>query len=155
MTIAAGPESIEVRVAAIQPARSQQAGDPLFAVVLEEIGGSRRMPVVMRKPEADAIAIHLQNMPTTRPLTYAFMAGLLHALGGRLLEARITRSDGQTIYASAVVSGCHGTQVVDARPSDVINLALRVGAPIRLDPGVLEARGVPGPQAEAPGIDWA
>ena len=155
MTIAAEPQPVEVRLVAIQPARGQQTGDPLFAAILQEVGGTRRVQVVMRKPEADAIAIHLQNMPTTRPLTYAFMAGLLHALGGRLLEARITRSDGQTIYASAVVSGCHGTQVVDARPSDVINLALRVGAPIRVEPAMLAA--VPGaePQAEPPGLEWA
>src|SRR5919197_1011267 len=108
MVVAAGPRPVEVRVAAIQPAPSRHAGDPLFAVVLEEVGGTRRVPVVMRKPEADAIAAHLQNMPTARPLTYAFMAGLLHALGGRLVEARITGTDGQTIYASAVVSGCYG-----------------------------------------------
>ena len=156
MTIAAEPEPVEVRVAGIEPARrSQHAWDPLFAVILEEIGGTRRTQVVMRKPEADGIAMHLQNMPTTRPLTYSLMAGLLQALGGRLLEARITSTDGQTIYASAVVSGCYGTQVVDARPSDVINLALRLGAPIRVYPAVFATQPGAAPQAGPPGLDWA
>lgn len=155
MVITAGPQPIEVRVAAIEPARTRQAGDPLFAVVLEEIGGTRRMSVVMRKPETDSIAMHLQNMATARPMTYSFVAGLIHALGGRLIEGRITRFDGQTIYASAVVSGSQGTQVLDARPSDVINLALRVGAPIRVEPAVLEAMQTTHSPGEPPGIEWA
>lgn len=87
-------------------------------------------------------------------MTYSFMAGLLHALGGRLVEARISHTDGPTIYASAVVSGCHGTQVVDARPSDAINLALRVGAPIRVAPDVLKAMRGPDWHAGPPAIDW-
>ena len=155
MVVAADPQPFEVRVAAIQLAPSRQAGDPVFAVILEEVGGTRRLPVEMRKPEADAVAAYLQSMPSARPLTYAFMAGLLHALGGRLVEARITHTDGQTIYASAIVSGCHGTQVVDSRPSDMINLALRVGAPIRVDPAVLDAMEVPDSLAQPPGISWA
>ena len=109
----------------------------------------------MRKPEADHIAMHLQNMPTARPLTYSFMAGLLHALGGSLIEARITRTDGPTIYAAATVSGCQGTQVVDARPSDVINLALRVGAPIRVEAGVLDAMRATGRETGPAEIEWA
>lgn len=60
------------------------------------------------------------------------MAELVRALGGRLVEARITASDGRTIYASAIVDGPHGRQVIDARPSDALNLALRMGAPIRV-----------------------
>ena len=94
---------------------------------------------------------------TCQPPTFdvCLHGGLLHALGGRLVEARITHTDGQTIYASAVVSGCHGTQVVDSRPSDMINLALRVGAPIRVDPAVLDTMRVPDSQAEPPGIEWA
>jgi len=116
--------------------------NPLFTVFLEEVGGTRRMPVVMRKAEADAIAAHLQQMQTSRPLTYAFMAEVVHALGGHVVEARITRTDGQTIYTSAVISGHEGTRVIDARPSDAINLALRCDAAVRVDPSVFEAMGV-------------
>jgi bifunctional DNase/RNase len=154
MIIAASPQPIEVRVAAIQPAGDQQS-NPLVAIILEEIGGTRRIPVVVRKPEGDSIAMHLQTVATTRPMTYAFMTGLIHALGGRLIEVRITRNDGHTIYAVAVVSGSQGTQVVDARPSDAINLALRVGAPIRVEPAVWEAMQAPESPGGPPGIVWA
>jgi bifunctional DNase/RNase len=60
------------------------------------------------------------------------------AFGGRLAESRVTRSDAATIYAAAVVSGPHGTSTLYARPSDAINLALRLRAPIRVDPAAVE-----------------
>ena len=82
------------------------------------------------------------------------MAGLLQALGGRLVEVRITRTDGQTVYAAAVVEGALGTHTLDARPSDAINLALRVGAPIRIEPAALEALSNARVQERAPGIEW-
>jgi bifunctional DNase/RNase len=153
VVIGAGPQSVEVRVAAVKPAPSQP-DNPLFAAILEEVGGPRRMRVVMRKPEADGIAMHLQNMPTARPVTHALMAGLVHALGGRLVEARITRTASHTIYAATVVEGIQGRHVLDARPSDAINLALRVGAPIRVNPAVLEAMQLPESQGGSPGIQW-
>jgi uncharacterized protein len=137
-TIVAEPQPFDARVASLEPAESATASNRLFAVILEEIGGPRRLRVVMRKPEADAIAMHLQNMSTARPMTYAFLADLVEALGGRLAESRITRSDAATIYAAAVVSGPHGTSTLDARPSDAINLALRLRAPIRVEPAAVE-----------------
>ena len=109
-----------------------------LAVVLEEVGGTRRLLVVITAIGGSLLSI----------FTW-------HALGGWLVEARITRTDGQTMYTSAIVSGCHGTQVVDARPSDEINLALRVGAPIRVEPAVLEAMQATHSQGEPPAIKWA
>ena len=70
-------------------------------------------------------------------MAYQFMTSLLEATGGRLAEARVTRLDDGTFYGVAVVDGPAGTREVDARPSDVLNLALLTGAPIRVDPGVL------------------
>src|SRR4029453_18080302 len=57
--------------------------------------------------------------------------------GGRLAEARVTRLDHGTFYGVAVVEGPAGTRELDARPSDILNLALLAGAPIRVDPAVL------------------
>jgi len=113
------------------------ADNPLCAVTLAELDGDRRFRVVMRKPEADHIAVYLQQMHIGRPLTYDLMASLVPALGGRLLEARVTRSDGEAFYAEAIVDGVHGVQTLDARPSDAINLALRSGAPIRVATSLL------------------
>jgi bifunctional DNase/RNase len=153
MAIAAAPQPIELRVADVQPVPSQP-GNPLYAAILEELGGTRRVRIVMQKPGADAIALHLQALPTSRPLTYAFMADLLQALGGRLLEVRITRTDGQTIYATAVVESALGTHTLDARPSDAINLALRLGAPIRVEPATFAALPSADDPWPTPGVQW-
>ena len=89
--------AFRARVATLEPADTSTAGNPLFAVILEEIGGPRRLRVVMQKPGADGIAVHLQGMSIDRPMTYAVMSNLVEALGGQLLESRITRTDGATI----------------------------------------------------------
>jgi bifunctional DNase/RNase len=71
-------------------------------------------------------------------MAYQFMSALLEAAGGRLAEARVTRLDDGTFYAVAVVDGPGGRRELDARPSDALNLALVTGAPILVDPAVLE-----------------
>jgi bifunctional DNase/RNase len=152
--IAAEPQPIEVRVTRVQPAAGEEA-NPLFAVILEEVGGTRRMRVVMRKAEADSITAHLQNMQTERPMTYTFLAAVIQALGGRLVEARIAGTDRRTIYARAVLTGGQGLQTVDARPSDVINLALRIGAPILVEPAVFDASPPPDPEDGSSNVNWA
>ena len=131
-------EIAELRVVDVQPVPSP-AENPLGAAVLEEVGGTRRIRVVMHKPEADQIALHLQNSPAIGPTPYAFMANLLQALGGRLVEAHITETDGKTTWAVAVVEGPGGREILNARPGDALNLALRVGAPIRIDPAAMVA----------------
>jgi bifunctional DNase/RNase len=70
-------------------------------------------------------------------MAYQFMTSLLEATGGRLAEARVTRLEDGTFYGLAVVEGPSGTSEIDARPSDLLNLALLTGAPIRVDPEVL------------------
>ncbi|MDQ6673226.1 MAG: hypothetical protein M3069_21220 [Chloroflexota bacterium] len=64
MTIAVEPQPFDARVAGLEPAHSADLSNPLLAVLLEEIGGPRRLRVVMRKPEADNIAMHLRSTPT-------------------------------------------------------------------------------------------
>jgi bifunctional DNase/RNase len=70
-------------------------------------------------------------------MAYQFMTSLLEATGGRLAEARVTRLDDGTFYGVAVVDGPAGRREIDARPSDILNLALLADAPIRVDPEVL------------------
>jgi bifunctional DNase/RNase len=86
-------------------------------------------------------------------MTFTLTANLLQAVGGRLSEARVTRIVGDVFYGVAVVEGPTGTQSVDARPSDVINLALVAGAPIRVEASVFE-RAESSAQAAREAGDW-
>jgi bifunctional DNase/RNase len=108
------------------------------AILLAEEAGERRLSIWVGGFEATQIAFALEGTELPRPMAYQLMASLLEATGGRLAEARVTRLEDGTFYGVAVVEGPAGRQLeVDARPSDILNLALLVGAPIRVDPDVL------------------
>jgi bifunctional DNase/RNase len=110
-----------------------------YVVVLEEVGGARRLLIGVGPGEGEALALHVEQVPVPRPLTFTFMANLLQALGAQLHEARIDRLVADIFYAVAVVAGPTGIRTVDARPADVLNLALITGAPICVEPAVLTA----------------
>jgi bifunctional DNase/RNase len=97
-------------------------------VLLEERGGDpRRLLIWIGGPEATSMALRLAGMGRpARPLGADLSVALVDSLG-----------EG-TFYATVVVDGPRGTVEVDARPSDALNLALAVGAPVRVDEGVLE-----------------
>lgn len=113
-----------------------------YAAILEEVGGTRRLPIWMGEFEGTAIAVQLENVEVPRPLTFAFATHLLQATGWKLREVRINRLVDSVFYAVAVVeSSEQASTTVDARPSDAINLALLSDAPIFVDTTVLAAVG--------------
>jgi RNA polymerase sigma factor (sigma-70 family) len=128
---------VEMRIADVRR-RQVEGEEPRHHVVLDEVGGERRLLIWLGRFEAVAIALHLERVPMPRPLTYAFAAGLLEAAGGRLREVQIDRLVEETFYATVAVDGPAGTRIVDARPSDALNLALLTGVPIRVAATVLE-----------------
>ncbi len=129
---------VAMRVIDVRRRQPDQGLPASHVVVLEEIGGMRRLPIWVRESEGAAIAIHLEGAEVPRPLTGTFAAGLLAAAGGRLTEIRIDRLVDNVFYATAVVEGASGTVTVDARPSDAINLALLTGTSIRVDSAILD-----------------
>ncbi len=133
-----GAELIEMRVADVR-AGDPGAGKGGFIVVLEEIDGDRRLPIWIGPQEASALVFSLEKIELPRPLVYHFLRGAVEASGGRLTEVRIERLVEKTFYAVAVFDGPRGTIEVDARPSDALNLALLVDAPVRVRREVWEA----------------
>jgi RNA polymerase sigma-70 factor (ECF subfamily) len=112
--------------------------DAKNVVVLEELGGGRRLNLWIGPYEADFLAVHLEDLEMIRPLTYSFAAGLLDAAGGTLEEVRISRLAGETFYAEAVVASGGATRTIDARPSDALNLAVLLRRPVKVARAVLE-----------------
>jgi RNA polymerase sigma factor (sigma-70 family) len=105
-------------------------------VVLEELDGERRMAIWIGIPEADGLVAELEAVEFPRPGPYHFAAGLLQAAGGRIAEVRVSRLVEHTFYATALLAD---GREVDARPSDAFGLALVTGAPITVEPAVLES----------------
>jgi RNA polymerase sigma-70 factor, ECF subfamily len=130
-----GPVTMRVTEVRRQPGEAERPEKT--AILLTEEAGERRLSIWVGAFEALQVAFALEGTTLPRPMAYQFMTSLLEATGGRLAEARVTRLDDGTFYGVAVVDGPAGTSEVDARPSDILNLALLTGAPIRVDPEVL------------------
>ena len=132
-------ETVEVRIADVRRKPAQEDKPGYYMLVLEEIGGERRLPIWVGQFEGTAIALQLQEVEVPRPLTFPFMSSLLQASGGQLREVCVSKLVEDTFYAVAVIEGAEGIRTVDARPSDALALALVTGAPIRVEPAVFEA----------------
>ena len=127
---------IEMRIAKVV---GLAADDELFDyVVLEEVAGDRHLAIEIGQPEAFSLAARLGGITWPRPMTYQFVAALVHALGGRVRQVRIDQVGEEAYVATVEVDGPPGVQAVDARPSDALNLAALVQAPIFVAPEVLQ-----------------
>ena len=139
ITMQSDTETVEVRIADVRRKPAQEDKPGYYMLVLEEIGGERRLPIWVGQFEGTAIALQLQEVEVPRPLTFPFMSSLLQASGGQLREVCVSKLVEDTFYAVAVIEGAEGIRTVDARPSDALALALVTGAPIRVEPAVFEA----------------
>lgn len=101
-----------------------------FVVILQERDGARVLPIWIGRPEAESIAAHLHGIPRERPMTHDLIQSLITALDVVLTQVMITRVIEHTYHAEIHLARDGEAYVVDARPSDAIAVALRVGAPI-------------------------
>jgi bifunctional DNase/RNase len=99
-------------------------------VVLDELDGDRHLVIQIGSAEAFALAASLGEVTWGRPMTYQFMAELVRSLGGRIREIRLDALVSGAYAATVEAEGPHGVELVDARSSDALNLAVLVGAPI-------------------------
>ena len=115
-------------------------------MLLQELGTQRLLPITTSRFGADAIAIPMQQIPVSRPLSHTLMLDLVTATGSRVREVRIDRvaqsEEGDTFYSTIVLATPAGSRPVDARPSDAVPLALHAQVPIRVARDVLEAAGI-------------
>lgn len=88
------------------------------------------IPISIGAQEATSILVALQGASIGRPLSHDLMARLLVATDSRIDKVTIPHITGGTFYAELTVTTPHGEEIIDARPSDAIALASRVGAPI-------------------------
>ncbi len=113
-----------------------------FAVVLGEENGNRRLPIVIGNSEAQAIAVALEGMVPTRPLTHDLFKNTLDTLDIKLVEVRISELVDGIFYAKLICSFRGDVFEVDARSSDAIALAVRFECPIYTYEKVLAEAGI-------------
>ncbi len=101
-----------------------------YAVVLGEINGTRRLPIVIGGFEAQAIAVVLEHIHPSRPLTHDLMKNMMNAFGLELQEIIISDLQEGIFYSKLVCNTPTDTIEIDSRTSDALALAVRFGCPI-------------------------
>lgn len=113
----------------------------VYAVILRQVGGNRRIPIIIGYPEAQAIECKLQEVVTPRPLTHDMMMNFMEEFGIRLKEIEIHRLPSGVFAADMIFTDGTNVHTVDSRSSDAIALAIRADAPIYTSAEVLEEAG--------------
>jgi uncharacterized protein len=137
---------VEVTVSRIGLDAQSQA----FVVILEESGGSRALPIWIGRPEAEAIAAHLNEVPRERPMTHDLAAALVTGLGGLLRRVQITRVVKGTFHAELHIHRAGTVVLVDSRPSDAIAIALRLDAPVFVAEALFDDSDDTTPESDSP-----
>jgi len=118
----------------------QLALDPLSnmpMIILRDEEEKRSLPIWVGLPEANAIALELEKIPTPRPMTHDLIKNILESVGARVAKVAVSDLRDNTFYAVIHLRLGSTELTVDSRPSDAIALALRVDAPIFVKEDVL------------------
>ena len=133
---------VQVRVAGVALDASGQ--HVLLLKPVDQIPGDGLvLPIWIGQLEATSILVAVENADVPRPLAHDLMRLSLVALDANATRVEVTRIDDGTFYAEITLSTALGDRIVDARPSDAVALASRVGAPIWVADEVLAEAGVP------------
>lgn len=132
-------KKIELEIVALSHSITQTHS---YAVVLGEINGLRRLPIVIGGFEAQAIAVALERMNPSRPLTHDLMKNFMMAFNVELNEIIINDLQEGIFYSKLVCSSANDTVEIDSRTSDALALAVRFGCSIFTYENILEQAGV-------------
>ncbi len=110
-----------------------------YAILLKEVNGNRRLPIIIGAFEAQAIALELEGIKPPRPLTHDLFKQVIDNLGAAIIEVIIDELRENTFYAKILLEISGLTNEIDGRPSDAIALAVRAQAPIFVAETVMES----------------
>src|SRR5579883_803999 len=123
----------EFRIRGLQPV----APDGCL-MVLEEVGGARLLPIHTGSYEAQALALEAAGVPRPRPLTHDLLVSVVAELGWAVKRVAVTEVKDGVFNARIVFEKDGAEKIVDARPSDALNVALRARCPIFVEQRVLD-----------------
>ncbi|MCX8471001.1 MAG: hypothetical protein RLZZ118_2152 [Bacteroidota bacterium] len=130
---------IELEIVALSHSVTQSHS---YAVVLGEVNGVRRIPIVIGGFEAQAIAVALERMNPSRPLTHDLMKNMMVAFGVELEEVIIYKLEEGIFFSKLICQNADGKVEIDSRTSDALALAARFDAPIFTNETILTNAGL-------------
>lgn len=132
-------QKIELEIVALSHSITQTHS---YAVVLGEVNGVRRIPIIIGAFEAQAIAVALERMHPSRPLTHDLMKNFMLAFNIDLHEVVINDLQEGIFYSKLICSSENDTVEIDSRTSDAVALAVRFGCPIYTFEHILSSAGI-------------
>lgn len=113
-----------------------------YALVLNEEGGERRIPIIIGGFEAQSIAIQLEGLKPPRPLTHDLFKNFANSFNIKLKEINIYKLEEGVFYSNLICDKDNKEIIIDARTSDAIALALRFNCPIFTTEEILSKSGI-------------
>lgn len=132
-------EKIKLDIVGLSYSQTQTGA---YALVLAETNGHRRLPIIIGNFEAQAIAVMLENMIPTRPLTHDLFKSFADAFLIDVIEVLIFNLKEGIFYAKMVCTDGNQTIEIDARTSDAVAMAVRFNCPIYTFEEILSQAGV-------------
>lgn len=132
-------KKVELEIVALSHSITQTHS---YAVVLGEVNGLRRLPIVIGGFEAQAIAVALERMQPSRPLTHDLFANFMTTFGIELTEVIIYKLEEGIFFAKLVCNHDGENIEIDSRTSDALAMAVRANCKIYTYENILEVAGL-------------
>ena len=132
-------KKIELEIVALSHSITQTHS---YAVVLGEVNGLRRLPIVIGGFEAQAIAVALERMQPSRPLTHDLFANFMATYNVELTEVVIYKLEEGIFFAKLICVSNREVTEIDSRTSDALAMAVRAGCRIYTYENILETAGL-------------
>ncbi len=113
-----------------------------YVLILGDKNSRRRLPIVIGSNEAQAIAVGIERQQNSRPLTHDLLLKFANTFNVKILEVVINRFRDGVFYAMLVCQQGNEMVLIDARPSDAIALAVRLGCEIYAYENVMQEAGI-------------
>lgn len=126
----------------IQGISYSQAQANSYALIMEEKGGRRRLPIVIGHFEAQSIALEIEKMKPARPLTHDLFKTFADSFSITITEVIINKFQDGIFFAQLVCTDGMETREIDSRTSDAVALAIRFRCPVYTYESVLQEAGI-------------
>ncbi|MCP9767628.1 hypothetical protein EGI22_06865 [Lacihabitans sp. LS3-19] len=130
---------IKLEILDLSPSQLQ-AGS--FTLILSEVNGDRRLPIIIGMFEAQAIAIEMEKITPTRPLTHDLFKSFSKSFDFSVEEIHISDISEGVFFSKIICTDGIRQKNIDSRPSDAIAIALRFNASIYTTENVLNEAGI-------------
>jgi len=132
-------DKIKLEILGLSSSQSQTGS---FALVLGEVEGNRRLPIIIGMFEAQAIAIEIEKIIPNRPMTHDLFKSFAHSFNYTIEEIIISDLKEGVFFAKIICSDGQNTLEIDARPSDAIAIGLRFNADIYTFETIMSEAGI-------------